>query len=32
MNIRDAIITYQYQGYEYIDALSKVSQDIMEIL
>lgn len=29
MNIKDAIITYQYQGYEYIDALSKVSQDII---
>ena len=29
MNIREAIITYQSQGYEYVDAESKVSQDII---
>ena len=29
MNIREAIITYQSQGYEYADAESKVSQDII---
>lgn len=29
MNIRDAIIIYQSQGYEYADAESKVSQDII---
>lgn len=29
MNIREAIITYQKQGYEYADAESKVSQDII---
>lgn len=29
MNIREAIITYQSQGYKYADAESKVSQDII---
>lgn len=29
MNIREAIITYQSQGYNYADAESKVSQDII---
>jgi predicted nucleotidyltransferase component of viral defense system len=29
MNIREAIITYQRHGYEYADAESKVSQDII---
>lgn len=29
MNIREAIITYQSQGYEYLDAESKVSQDVI---
>lgn len=29
MNIKDAILTYQNRGYEYSDAESKVSQDII---
>ena len=29
MNIKDAILIYQNNGYEYADAESKVSQDIV---
>ena len=29
MNIKDAILFYQNKGYEYADAESKVSQDIV---
>ena len=29
MNIKDAIISYQNNGYSYADAESKVSQDIV---
>ena len=31
MNIKDAILFYQNKGYEYADAESKVSQDIVVV-